>query len=190
MMMWCDTWPSNPASMQARDSFIPAVSFASYAEYEIMLESLIQEYQQMVLGAVTPRRVVGWCGYYEELSMGVIGHWREHGANLFLKLTKGNGHAWCETMNTMVVHALNTALRVLIYSHKQAGEPMTGRGDNDRKKIASLLEREVRLAIREPGRDPNNMDAFLDRNFQYAWADDDQLYGDYIPTIADVQDTT
>ena len=144
-----------------------------------MLESLIVAYEAMVLGAVTPRRVAGWCGYHDGISQGVEGHWIQHGHDLFLKFTKGMGYDWCDAMNTMVIHALGTAVRVLIQALRMSGMEMDG-DDDDQENIRRLLKRETRLAIADRNRSPNNMDTFEDRNFHHAWRyDDEGLPEDY-----------
>ena len=154
------------------NGFVPVVPYASYSEYEEMLESLIVAYEAMVLGAVTPRRVASWCGYWEGTSPSCEGHWQEHGHELFLKFTKGLGDDWCDTMNTMVVHALGTAVRVLIQTLRMRGMEMDGDYD-DQEHIRGLLKRETRLAIADEGEAFNHMYTFEDRNFRSIWGDDD-----------------
>ena len=162
------------------NGFVPVVPYASYSEYEDMLEGLIVSYEGMVLDAVTPRRVAGWCGYHEGISQGVECHWRVHGNDLFLKFTKGMGYDWCDTMNTMVVHALGTAIRVLIQTLRMRGMEMDGDYD-DQEHIRGLLKRETRLAIADRNCSLNNMETFYDRNFQTIWRDEDMKDFDEIP---------
>lgn len=161
------------------NGFVPVVPYASYSEYEEMLESLIVAYERMVVDAVTPRRVAGWCGYHDGISQGVAGHWIQHGHDLFLKFTKGMGYDWCDAMNTMVIHALGTAVRVLIQALRMSGMEMDG-DDDDQENIRRLLKRETRLAIADRNRSPNNMDTFEERNFHHVWRyDDEGLPEDY-----------
>ena len=144
-----------------------------------MLESLIVAYEEMVLGAVTPRRVAGWCRYHEGISPSCEGDWQEHGHELFLKFTKGLGIDWCFTMSTMVAHALGTAVRVLIQTLRMRGMEMDGNYD-DQEHIRGLLKRETRLAIFDGGRAPAHMYLFMERNFHHVWRyDDEGLFEDY-----------
>jgi hypothetical protein len=89
------------------DSCIPLVPFDSYDEYEENLSQLIKKYQEMVKKGANVAQIASRSRIFQGLSYCVQGHWLEHGKSLFLKLTKGQGEGWCETMNTMVVHALH-----------------------------------------------------------------------------------
>jgi hypothetical protein len=152
----------------SRCSFIPVVPFASYEEYNALLSSVIVEYQAMVSNGVDRCNLTGWCRYHEGLSFGVKCHWLEHGVHLFMKLTKGTGEGWCMTMNTMVVHALDTSVRVLVKTRKQMYSPMFG-DDTDRQDVARLLENETALAICDERCSLNNMSEFRCRNFMSVW---------------------
>jgi hypothetical protein len=166
--------------MSDQIGFVPVVPFTSYNEYEEMLECLIIEYEDMVLHAVTPRRVACWCGFWQGLSSGVEAHWELYGLDIFLKFTKGLGSDWCYTMNIMVVHALGTAVRIMIQTRMQLGVPM----DSDfetHEMIRGLLRCETRRAIAHPYRSPNNMDLFETRNFQKIWKWNDEEDYDEIP---------
>jgi len=153
----------------SRCSFIPLVPFTSYEEYNALLSSVIVEYYQaMVLNDVVRCNLTDWCRYHEGLSSEVKCHWLEHGVQLFMKLTKGIGEGWCMTMNTMVVHALDTSVRVLVKTHKQMYSPMFG-DDTDRQDVARLLENETALAICDERCSLNNMSEFRCRNFMSVW---------------------
>jgi hypothetical protein len=68
-------------------------------------------------------------------------------------------------MITMVVHALDTAVRVMVQTRMHMGNPMLGT-QADRHIISALLKRETILAIADPLQSPNNMSEFEDRNFK------------------------
>ena len=63
-------------------------------------------------------------------------------------------------MNTMVVHALDTSVRVLVQTRTQMQRPMSG-NIQDKHDISALLKREVGLAIADPLSSPNNMYDFI-----------------------------
>jgi hypothetical protein len=92
--------------------FPPVVPFASFSEYEAMLDCLIQEYQAMLIHA--SERTTLWFNIYQGVEWIVRSHWLEQGELLFLKFTKGQGKEWCKTVNKMVVHSLHAAVRVLV----------------------------------------------------------------------------
>jgi len=138
----------------------------------------------MVMQGVNHGQMSSWCRFHDGLSTGVKGHWLEHGSQLLLKLTKGFGETWCETMNTMIVHALETSVRVLIQSHRQLGYTMSG-NSRDKRIISDLLKRETVCAIADQDCYPNNMYDFRIRNFTVIFGlDDDSIY--YVP-IAQMQ---
>lgn len=177
--------------MSGSNTFIPLVPYTSYDEYEEMLANLISDYQSMVEEGVQIGSIVTWCRFYEGLSFGAQSYWLEHGEKLFLRFTKDLGADWCCTMNTMVVHALNACLRVLIQTHRQMGKSMSGK-PADRLKIAALLKRETEKAIADSKKSPNNMEDFFRRNFvyvSYSDKDDDSDYenSDFIP-VAQMQE--
>ncbi len=94
-------------------------------------------------------------------------------------------------MNTMVVHALDTAVRVFIQTRAQLDYPML---DSNHEKIiiSALLKRETFLAIGDPeGSSSLNMAEFEERNFKWVMLssdphDDDDEYARHLP-IAQVQ---
>ncbi len=145
-----------------------------------MLECLIVEYEDMVVGAVTPRHFSSFCEFHEGISWGVESHWLMHGHELFLKLTNSLGRDWCDTMNTMVVHALGTAVRVMIQTRRLMGQAMDGIFA-DQEVIRELLRFETRRAISNQDRSPTNMCLFEERNFQNIWRCEDEEDYDKIP---------
>ena len=151
------------------NGFVPVVPYSSYSEYEEMLEDLIVAYEDMVVDAVTPRSSVLWCRVFLGVSHGAEMHWLEHGHKLFLKFTKGLGDEWCGMMNTVVVHALCTAARVLIETYKTVGVRSMDGSYEDQELIRGLLRRETRCAISGRNCSPNNMYSFEDRNFHKIW---------------------
>ena len=151
------------------NGFVPVVPYASYSEYEEMLESLIVAYEAMVVDAFSGRDAC-WSRYSEAISRDIEEYWWKHGRELFLKFTKGMGDDWCDTMNTMVVHVLGTAIRVLIQTLKMKGMKMDDYYE-DREHIRGLLKRETRLAIFD------NMGLFKEYNFLVIWKNGDM--GDY-----------
>jgi hypothetical protein len=165
--------------MSLQCAFVPEVPFASYEEYEEMLERLISSYECMVLHSFNTCNVARWC-QYEGLSAGCKGHWEEHGHELFLQFTKGLGYDWCSTVNTMVVHVLNTAFRAMITTRKQMGQPMDG-GLDDQALIRELLKNETRNAIADRECYPYTMELFEQRNFQNVWRHDDWYSFDCLP---------
>jgi hypothetical protein len=171
--------------MSLQCAFVPQVPFASYKEFEEMLESLISGYECMVLQSFNTCNVVRWCQFHEGLSAGCKGHWEEHGHVLFMQFTKGLGSDWCETVNTMVVHALNAAVRATIKTRKLMGAPMDG-GLNDQALLRELIKNETRYAIADRECCPHNMYLFEIRNFQDMCSPDDWYNVDFVP-IAQLQ---
>ena len=145
-----------------------------------MLESLISGYECMVLQSFNTCNVVRWCQFHVGLSAGCKQHWKEHGHVLFMQFTKGLGSDWCETVNTMVIHALNAAVRATITTRQLMGEPMDG-GRNDQALLRELLKKETRFAIADRDCHPYNMDLFEQRNFQNVWKHDDKYDLDCLP---------
>ena len=163
------------------NGFVPVVPYSSYDEFEEMLEGLIVAYDRMVSRAVNPQCVMGWCRLWKGIDPCVEIDWLRDGYELFLQFTKGLGDDWCDTMNTMVVHALCTAVRVMIQTcSMMGGVDMDGDYD-DQAQIRGLLKCETRRAIADRDRSPNNMSSFEDRNFNKIWKDDDIDYYDMIP---------
>lgn len=156
---------SESMSKSTQHSIIPIVPYDSYEEYETMLKTLVQEYQRMVEEGVRLARMDIWCRWHKGLSRGVESHWLQEGTELYLKLTKGQGKEWCDTMNNMVVHALDTAVRVMVMTREEMGHPMHG-SENDRRKIAVLLKRETMLAISDLDCSAINLTLFYEKNFQ------------------------
>ena len=168
------------------NGFVPVVPYSSYSEYEEMLGNLVVAYEAMAVDAVTPRRAVVWCGYFEGVGHGAEVHWLEHGHELFLKFTKGLGDEWCGMMNTVVVHALCTAVRVLIETYRTVGVRTMDGSYEDQELIRGLLRRETRRAIVDRWRpSANNMYLFRRSNFHKIWhsvCGEDELFGfDEIP---------
>ena len=171
--------------MSLQSEFVPQVPFASYEEYEEMLQCLVDEYEIMVLKAASSQRVVAWCtfhmGFDHECHVDLL----HGGHDLFLKFTKGLGADWCDAMNTMVVHSIGTAVRATIEARKYMGFPMDGSVE-DRLYICDLLLVEIRSAIENPCQTPNNMPLFEERNFKRIWKHDDDFDCDVLP-IAQLQ---
>ena len=146
-------------------SSIPIVPFASYEEYEDLLSSTILDYQAMVLSDVAACHLTDWCRFHGGLGPRVKCRWLHEGVQLFMKLTKGRGEGWCRTMNTMVVHALDTSLRVMVETRNQMYAPMFG-NDQDRLDVVRLLGRETALAISdERFNRSSNLSEFRFHNF-------------------------
>ena len=170
-------------SLTTAREFVPVVPFASYSEYEDMLDSLIREYQAMVVRDA--ERTTLWCdmmgGGVEWI---VRSRWLEQGGDLFLKFTKGQGKEWCATMNTMVVHALHTALRVLVQTRRwmlrPLRQPLTA-NLYDKIIVTDLLKRETEYAITDRRESPNNMYDFDCQNFRFILDDNDESGGDFLP---------
>jgi len=171
--------------MSLQCAFIPQVPFASYEEYEEMLKSLISGYECMILQSFNTCNVARWCQFHEEISSECRDHWLEHGRVLFLQFTKGLGSDWCETVNTMVVHAINAAVRATITTRQLMGAPMDG-GLDDQALLRELLKNETRYAIAHREWYPDNLHLFEQRNFQDVWRHDDWLSYDCLP-IAQLQ---
>jgi hypothetical protein len=166
--------------------FVPVVPFASYSEYEDMLSSLIHEYQAMVVRDA--ERTTRWCQMMGGVEWIVRSRWLYQGEELFLKFTKGLGKEWCTTMNTMVVHALHTAVRVLVQTRKQMNRPMSPSPSSnlwDKLIVSDLLRRETEHAISDD--DSNNMDDFRRRNLRFILDDNDEEGGEFL-TVGQVQD--
>lgn len=157
--------------------FVPVVPFASYSEYEDMLASLIHEYQAMVVRDA--ERTILWG---DTMGAWVRSRWLELGEELFLKFTKGQGKEWCATMNTMVVHALHTAVRVLVQTRRLMNRPLSPSLSSnlwDKIIVTDLLKRETEYAIADRRESPNNMYDFECQNFRFILDDNDG--GDYLP---------
>jgi hypothetical protein len=166
--------------------FIPLVPYNSYEEWKEMLKILIVSYQAMVEEGVSRCKIRNWCCYYEGISDGAKQFWELHGRDLFLEFTKGYGKDWCITMNKMIIHSLDTAVRVFIQTVDMLGYRMSGSLD-DKMEISSLLYKEVEKAIANPNEDPNNMTLFMERNFQDVWASNEMMEVVWLP-IAKVQE--
>lgn len=147
-----------------------------------MLERLISSYECMVLHSFNTCNVARWCQFHEEISSECRDHWQEHGHELFLQFTKGLGHDWCFTVNTMVVHSINAAVRATITARQLMGAPMGG-GFDDQALLRELLKNETRYAIAHREWYPDNLHFFEQRNFQTIWGHDDW----YILPIAQLQ---
>ena len=163
--------------------FVPVVPFASYSEYEDMQDSLIREYQAMVVRDA--ERTTLWCdmmgGGVEWI---VRSGWLYQGEDLFLKFTKGQGKEWCNTMNTMVVHALHTAVRVLVQTRslmfRPLRQPLTA-NLWDKITVTDLLKRETINAIADRRESPNNMYDFEFQNFRFVFDDNNESGGEFLP---------
>ena len=165
--------------------FVPVVPFVSYREYEDMLASLIQEYQAMVVH--DSERTTRWGDMMDGVEWIVRLRWLEQGELLFLKLTKGRGKEWCNNMNQMVVHALHTAVRVLVQTRRLMNRPLSPSPSSnlwDKLVVSALLKRETEYAIADRRESPNNMYDFECQNFRFILDDNDG--GDYL-TVAQVQ---
>jgi hypothetical protein len=165
--------------------FVPVVPFASYREYEDMLASLIQEYQAMVVH--DSERTTRWGDMMDGVEWIVRLRWLEQGELLFLKFTKGRGKEWCNNMNQMVVHALHTAVRVLVQTRRLMNRPLSPSPSSnlwDKLVVSALLKRETEHAIADRRESPNNMYDFECQNFRFILDDNDG--GDYL-TVAQVQ---
>ena len=160
---------------------IPSVPFASHGEYEYMLACLIQEYQAMVVR--DSERTTRWCNMFEGVEWIVRLGWLEQGELLFLKLTKGLGKEWCQTMNQMVVHSLHTAVRTLVLTRQQMNRPLSSNA-RDNPMVSVLLKRETEHAIAERNSSYTNMSDFEQHNFRFVLDDEDG--GDFL-TVAQVQ---
>ena len=112
------------------DSCIPLVPFDSYDEFEDNLRQLIKKYQGMVKKGAHIAQISSRSRIFQGLSFRVREHWLEQGKSLFLELTKGRGEDWCETMNTMVVHALDTSVRVFVQTRDLMNYPVTGSAED------------------------------------------------------------
>ena len=167
--------------MTSNVSFIPLIPYESREEYEELLLELKDNYMKMVQDGVNS---AGWCGGHGGLSLGVKGYWIENGTELYLKLTKGLGKEWCDTVNSLVVHSLDTALRVMIQTHGILGRNMLGT-QNDKTLISSMFKREVPMVIRDDSIDPNLMYSFEHVNFEYIMSWDDDMMDDayYCPRV-------
>ena len=97
---------------------IPLVPYESYHEYQILSEECIHNYCNMVEEVLTklkknstlrPKSV----SFYGFL-WGVKSLWIDEGKMVFLKLTKGMGEEWCETVSVYFADVLDTATRVFI----------------------------------------------------------------------------
>jgi hypothetical protein len=168
--------------------FPPVVPFASYSEYEHMLDCLIQEYQTMVVD--TLERTARGFHYHEGLGWTVRVHWLEQGKQLFMKFTKGRGKEWCSTVNTMVVHSLHTAVRVLVQTRRQMNKPLSSNLSSnlwDKLIVSDLLKQETELAIANRQEYPNNMYDFDCRNFRFILDDNYEDEWGYYLTVGQVQ---
>ena len=164
--------------------FPPVVPFASYSEYEAMLDCLIQEYQTMVVNA--SERTTQWYHIYEGVEWIVRYGWLEQGELLFLKFTKGQGKEWCKMFNTMVVHSLHAAVRVLVQTRKQMNKPLSS-NLRDKLIVSSLFKQETALAIGDTQSSDNNMSDFEHKNFRYILDDNNIVDGGHYLTVGQVQ---
>ena len=163
---------------------VPVVPFESFEEYDTKLCELIDAYGKMVEQTVRneDEDVGSIFGDHHILRWSVRARWLDAGLDLFLTLTKGLGKDWCQTINTMVVHNLETAYRIFAEFCEQSGNPHV-----PIVPLARLLKREVGMAIANPRVSPNNMCLFEEANFQYVhlsppgWMYDPEIQGDHLP---------
>ena len=163
---------------------VPVVPFVSYREYEDMLASLIQEYQAMVVH--DSERTTLWGDMMDGVEWIVRSRWLEQGEVLFLKFTKGQGKEWCNSMNQMVVHALHTAVRVLVQTRKQMNRPLSPSLSSnlwDKIIVTDLLKRETAYAIADRRESPNNMYYFECQNLRFILDDNDESGGYFLPVV-------
>ena len=170
------------------DSFVPIVPFESYQEYEDGLSELINTYRDMV-DASTRENSGSLSKSYGDYSIEwvVKAKWLRNGKELFLVLTKGLGGEWCETMNTMVVHSLDVALRIFAEVSIKSGL-LVRHEQLPRSSVLTLLKREISFAIASVNTLPNNMCLFEELNFKYVhlrcpgW-EYEGVEGEHLPTV-------
>ena len=128
---------------------LPLVPYESYSEYKTLLDRAIEEYSKMInhsmgesVGDSTMRPwSVAHCG----LPGNVTFPWIADGRDIFLKLTKGEGFEWCELMNSLLVHTLDTAARMFVYSRViEFGIHHESEFEEGIKVISELLDSEVK----------------------------------------------
>lgn len=145
--------------------FLPIVPYESYAEYRALLEQLIEEYCAVVERGLRDACIGTWRRLHPGLSYGIWDRWSDKGVELFMALTKGYGRDWCETMNRLVMHALDTTVRVMVQSHLRLG-CWIGETEEDRVFVLDTMLYETRRAISVQERSSNNMASFAEANFQ------------------------
>lgn len=145
--------------------FLPIVPYESYVEYKWLLGRLVDEYCAMVREGLHGACIGTWWRLLPGLSFGIWDSWSVHGVDCFLRLTKGRGREWCETMNRLVMHALDTAVRVMVRSHLRLGCRI-GATEVDQAFVLDTMLDETRRAISVHEMSSNNMASFADANFR------------------------
>lgn len=149
-----------------------------------MLHCLIQEYQTMVVES--SERMTQWWHIYEGVEWIVRSGWLYKGEELFLKFTKGQGKEWCSMFNTMVVHSLHAAVRVLVQTRKQMNKPLSP-NIRDINIVSALFKQQTEMAIADRYSGDNNMSDFEEKNFKFILDDNNEIDGGYYLTVGQVQ---
>ena len=145
--------------------FLPVVPDESYAEYKELLDGLVREYQARVEEGLRGACIGTWWRLLPGLSFGIWDSWGARGVDMFLKLTKGHGRPGCETMNRLVMHALDVTVRVMVRSHLRLGCRI-GATREDQAFVLDAMLSELRRAIWAEEMSSNNLAPFVDANFR------------------------
>lgn len=131
-------------------------------------------------------RTTQWYHIYNGVEWIVRSGWLYKGEELFLKFTKGQGKEWCRMFNTMVVHSLHAAVRVLVQTRKQMNRPLSS-NLRDKLIVSCLFKKETEMAICYRYSSDNNMSDFEEKNFRFICDDNDESEGGYYLTVGQVQ---
>lgn len=146
---------------------IPFVPYDSFMECRLLLKVVFDEYSSMMWRGLEIGNMQLWSIAAYGLSQGVKRHWMMHGVNIILKLTKGIGREWCESVNLLLVNSLNTAARVFVFS--RVPFPVTGFGDfrDYVHDVFDILERELSIVLHSWDIGPFGSYSFYLVNFKY-----------------------
>jgi hypothetical protein len=146
---------------------VPLVPYESFTEYRALLQLVLGEYSMMVRRGLEIGNMQLWSVARYGLSRGVKRHWQRHGKDIFLKLTKGIGSEWCESVNSFLVTSLDTAARVFVFC--RVPFPVTGFGNFSESvdDVFDILCRELCLFLHNWDINPNGRYSFYVANFKY-----------------------
>jgi hypothetical protein len=103
-------------------NLLPLVPYDSYSEYRILLDSTVEEYIRLIKSGIDSefddsmhdRTLKTWLVAHHGLPVTITRLWVRGGLGIFLRLTKGYKPEWCEMMNSLLIHTLDTAARISV----------------------------------------------------------------------------
>jgi hypothetical protein len=155
-----------------RWEMVPLVPYESYAEYQVLVNDVIEGYSKMIKDSFEYTEIDLSSMSSYGLSLDLKYHWNKQGSNLLLKLTKGEGVEWCKLVNACLVDGLSTSVRVFVGYSIQF--PASG-FDEVKLSITSLLQREINFFTCNRNFNPIGYHIFHHVNFIYYRSSSDDL---------------